>query len=176
MAVNGQSTPGMAIVNGFSAAYTVQSVSMDVSLTNANLGYVGGVLGYGSDDIFVKVQGSGGTFTNYGFYHANNSSGVSGGGFFSLNTTFTSARITVSVLSNDSVQLGIDTDFNGSFDQTYTATGYSAYSLGTGAGIALYGSGAGDNYRAQGIVPEPASFAVLGLGALALLRRRRSRK
>ncbi len=176
-ATNGSSSLGLSTVNGYSAAYTAVTVSADVQSGQSGTSYVALVFGYASTSaqqaIFIKIQDNdgNGTFDALGFYTGNNvNSGLSG--FGSLSTPFSRAHIAVWASDANTVNLGVDTDFNGTFDQTYSSTGASSLALGTGVGLGLYGTAIADNYLA--VVPEPATLLVFGLGALALRRRRQA--
>jgi hypothetical protein len=74
--------------------------------------------------------------------------------------------------------LEFDTDFDGTPEQTYSYSGYSLGSLGTGIGLGSYGWATMDNFAIETeAIPEPGTAALLGPGlaglALALRRRRR---
>lgn len=178
----------LAMVSGVNVPYTDAVLTVDVlQPTQSSLDYV--ALVYGAQDInhslFVKVQEQGSNANEYNyaaFYYGNNGSGI-GPGFFLLTTPFTSARIGTWAVDADTIRLGIDTDFDGVWDQTYDAAGISSLTLGTGVGLGMFSDATvlADNYvvsdkkAGQGNVPEPSSIA-FGLGAVlggVLLRRRR---
>jgi hypothetical protein len=162
----------VALVTGYSdiAANTV--VSFDVFHNTQSLTFVGAVLGYTDafTSIFVKVQDNtfSGNFNRAFFYVGDN--GVSGGVSYADLTPFTAARVYVS-FAGTVATLGIDTNFDFVMDQTYSAD-YGSSAYGLGAGLAAWGDAEIDNYGINA-VPEPASLAVLGLGVVAMLRRRR---
>jgi len=157
---------------------TSNRVSVD-AFPSGTLSYVAIVLGYADLDnsLFIKVQNQGDTRFNYaGFYHGNNvSSGL--GSFFSLSSSFDSARMTASLVGG-TAYLEFDTDFDGIPDQTYSYSGYSLGSLGTGIGLGSYGWATMDNFAIESeVVPEPATATLMipplfGL-AITLWRRRR---
>jgi hypothetical protein len=175
----------LAIVNGISVGYQDAVLTVDALHPAAgSLDYVALVYGYKDNDhcLFVKVQQQGANQYNWAaFYYGNNN--LAGGDFFSLSTPFDSARIGTWALDADKIRLGIDTDFDGVWDQTYDYVGVSSLTLGTGVGLGMYSSNSvlADNFvvsgksAGHGDVPEP-STVVFAVGAVlggVLLRRRK---
>lgn len=174
--------PELATVNGVSNTLGTYSITVDAATNGQNTMYAAIVMGYAgvgnNEAIFFKLQAQTGSglFSNYAFYTGNNGNGLgysSGGGFFSMTEAYRTARMTMTVSGAD-VTVEVDGDINGSIDNTFTATMSAGMmsTLGTGAGLGIYGTGRADNYNLQA-VPEPASFLVLGVGlaGLAVLRR-----
>jgi hypothetical protein len=176
----------LAIVNGISVGYQDAVLTVDALHAAAgSLDYVALVYGYKDNDhcLFVKVQQQGANQYNYAaFFYGNNGAGD----FFSLSTPFDSARIGTWALDADTIRLGIDTNFDGVWDQTYDYAGVSSLTLGTGVGLGMYSSNSDRGVRADkyvvsgksaghGDVPEP-STVVFAVGAVlggVLLRRRK---
>ncbi|MEW6250465.1 MAG: hypothetical protein AB1716_07445 [Planctomycetota bacterium] len=146
-------------------------------------------VGLGSTDavqIKVQAQTSTGQFSHIGMYHKTSATGwgnwtgtttlpgggTSTSGFVTIpaGLTFASARMKVWFPSADVVQLDLDTDFNGSVDQSYSRTGVSAFGANIGTKHGILGWGATATFDNWSVVPEPAALALLALGAL--LRRR----
>jgi len=174
----------MALANGVGLSYLNAYATLDVFAGGTSLQYdaIGlGMTADASEGIFVKVQESegGGAFDTAGFYRGNNNSGEAWGpGFFFLPTSFQSARISVFALNADTIRLGIDTNFDGTFEQVYDSSGVLGFasSLGTGVGLGQYGPDSrADNFSATTVssVPGPAALAPFAIGLLALRRRRR---
>lgn len=192
MAAGAASGNGLTLVSSsvFTGAYDQTIVSADVSLADSSttLAYV--ALSLGSDatttsghGLFIKVQrqgGSNGGFNTIGFYTgagSNNTSAVvtTGGNFQTLTTQFSRGRMTIKTTSATNLYTGIDTNFDNVDDIVYNSTlVLGPLVVGNRVGLHIYGTlGRMDNYSATNPVPEPATMAVLGLGALALMRRRR---
>jgi hypothetical protein len=178
----GGANSAFALVNTATANYDTIKVSADISLASTALGFVGLAFGHNGSTVtgnglFIKLQGQTGTgnFSHVGFYTANstaNATAVTGGAvFFALDAEFTTARMTVWASDPVTINLGLDTDFNGTYEQSYSRT-LGVITLGNQFGMGAFGTGIGDNFRVEA-VPEPMSLAALGLGAAALLRRRR---
>lgn len=186
-AVVGGNANGLTLVNSgvFTGAYNQTTVSADVSVLDQSSTLTYDAISLGSDGngavnhgIFVKLQRqAAGGFGTIGFYTGagNNGNGIttSGGNFQTLATTFNSAHLTIKTLDATTLYTGIDTDFNGVDDITYLSTlNLGTLILGNQVGLHVWGTTSHlDNFSA--VVPEPVSMAAFGLGALALLRRRR---
>lgn len=177
-----------------SLAYGSSVSSLDIFATSTASQFSALLTGLGgTDTLMVKIQAqtSTGQFSHVGFYHKTSATAYGNWtpgvttlpdgttnattGFVTMPAgyTFASARMSVWFPDLDTVQLDLDTDFNGTIDQTYKRTGLSSFAanLGTGHGIAAWGTTARfDNWS---VVPEPASLALLGVGALLTALRRR---
>jgi hypothetical protein len=169
-AVNGGTTNGYATVIPFTAPYTDQTLSLDVFSDNGS-GYAGVVLGVGTRDAMVVLASDAGIFEAYGVYLGNHEVTVATG-LIPSNTT--KAHMTVWFSSSNVANLALDTNFDG-INEFDSVIGVIADTSGFGdrVGLAISGDVRTDNYIAKAIVPEPASVVSLGLGALALVRRRR---
>jgi hypothetical protein len=171
----------------FSDVYTNTMVTADVFKTNTGLGYAALAFGHNGSSVagqglFIKIQDSGGVmdFDNIGFY-----TGINGSTqtfwtdppiFFAAIAPFVSARMTVWASDTTTINLGLDTDFNGSFDQTYSRhINLATITLGTQAGLGVFGNNVRvDDYMISA-VPEPGSLILVGCGLIAgcrFLRRR----
>ena len=188
MAAGMGSNNNLALVKSatFTGQYDLTTVEADVSLTDSSttLAFVALALGHNGvnatgNGLYVKVQRQGITeFSHVGFYTgvgSSNAAAITGGAtFFALTTTFSRAHMTLWASDPTTINLGFDTDFDGIDDQVHTRTMvFPALTVGNRVGLGVWGTtGRADNFQAT-VVPEPATLAALGLGALALLRRRR---
>jgi hypothetical protein len=157
---------------------TSTTVVVDVFKINGGSDDYGAILlGFQNtaNNLYIKVQSQNGAanFESVGFYFGENGSNNSAWSesFYSSDilTPFSSARLVVSLVGSN-VSLGIDTDFNGTPEQTITRGSVPLGLLGTGIGLGGW-TGVGseiDNFS----IPEPATICLLGLGSLALIRRR----
>jgi hypothetical protein len=177
MAASSFSSANYATVNGFSGSYLTTRLSVDALSTSTNLNYVALMLGYAnsSNNLFIKVQdqNNANKFGKAAFYYGNN-----GGGYFFDVTPFDAGRITVYAINANTIQLDIDSNFDGIADQSYTHA-YSASqiaALGPGIGLGMYGPALADNYAAN-VVPLPGTLLLFGPGlvGLAALRRKLGR-
>jgi hypothetical protein len=75
--------------------------------------------------------------------------------------------MTVWASDADTIELGIDTNFDGVFEQTYSDAGWTSRTLGTGIGLGMLGDVRADNYSAN-VVPEPSTALLLGFGLIGL--------
>lgn len=177
-AVNTGGGLALATVNGFNVSHMSGVLSVD-AIAGQTTGYVALVLGYAgtglNQALFGKVQDNDGDgdFDSFGLYTGNNV--TTGGTFASLTTEFLRGRIYAYMSDADTFTLDVDNNFDTIIDESHSRTGISAFSgsLGTGVGLGMWDSAMANNYNA---VPEPATFAALGLGALALMRRRKTKK
>ncbi|MEO7454004.1 MAG: PEP-CTERM sorting domain-containing protein [Fimbriimonadales bacterium] len=173
-----------ATVNGISNTLGTYTITVDADTNGAVSGYVAIVMAYAGtgldESIFFKLQAQTGTgmWSNYAFYTGNNNGGggyAAGGGFFSMTEAYRTARMTMSVSGAD-VTVEIDGGINGSIDDTFMATLSAGQmtTLGTGAGLGIWGNSRADNYNL--VVPEPGTFVAIGIGlaGLSFVRRRRS--
>jgi PEP-CTERM motif-containing protein len=175
----------------FSAPYTSTTISADIfHSVSAGLSYVALALGHNGNSaagngLFIKLQSnSGAVFDNIGFYTGINQSTTSFWSdppvFFPVTTPFSSAHMTVSALDASTIQVALDTDFNGTPDQIYTRhLNVGTMTFGTQAGIGVFGTLAtADNFSVSTApVPEPGSLLLIGCGAIfggRIIRRRRN--
>ncbi|MBM3990905.1 MAG: hypothetical protein FJ298_07840 [Planctomycetes bacterium] len=145
-----------------SGPYASSVVQLDVFAQNAGSQFSGVLIGLGgADTILVKLQDQDTSpgFSNIGIYHRTSATGWgswagAGSGFSTLQATFDSARLRVSFPDADTLLAELDTNFDGTIDQTYSRTGVGAFAsaLGTSYGLAAWGSTARfDNFRIDGL-------------------------
>jgi hypothetical protein len=165
--------PSLATFNG----QTSNAVQIDVFSGNV-LGYAAAVLGFRdlNDNLYIKVQHEptfqGAGFNAIGFYfglNGSNNAAWNNSIFEPLTSPFPGARMLVT-LDGSTVTVGLDTQFNGNFDQVYTVGNVPVGLLGDGVGIGEYGPAMIGNFGINASpAPEPSSLTLLGLGALGLL-------
>jgi len=182
--VVGSNNLSLVNVGNFSSTYDMTQVRANVFHSGVSgLGYVALAMGHNGgttagNGLFIKVQSNGGAMFDFiGMY-----TGIGSGSttywtdppvFFAATTPFTSARMTVWASSATTINLGLDTDFNGIDDQVYSRNlNLGLMTFGTQAGIGVYGTVVKADDFSASAVPEPATIAVVSLGLLALLRRR----
>ena len=162
---------------------TSTTVAVDVYHNGENaVQYAALVLGYKDNptSIFCRVQDNmaDGDYDFLIFDFGNRGIGNSnwtGGGASALwlAEPFTAARVTAS-LSGAVATVAIDTNFDGTSEETYSRGNVPTGLLGTGIGLGGWGEPLMDNFRAEDVIPEPATLGLLALGGLGLLRRRRT--
>jgi len=175
----------------YSDVYTNSVVSADIFHTGvAGTGYAALAFGHNGstalgNGLYIKVQSQApatNTFSNIGFY-----TGVGNGGtgpwtdppvFFALTTQFSSARMTVWASDATTINLGLDTDFNGTFDQTFTRhLNLAGMTFGTQVGLGVFGTNVRMDNFSVSPAPEPGSLLLVGCGIVVggrYLRRRRA--
>lgn len=140
--------------------------TLDISKTASGVGYVALAAGYGgTNNLFIKLQGTGSVFDRIGFYSGlNDSTGWPvGAGFEELFETFSEARVQLSFLNGgEKMAMAIDIDKDGRPDTTWVRSGVKAFStnFGTGMGIGAYGNVRFDNYRVMPTIVPPAPVVV----------------
>ncbi|MEX2242642.1 MAG: PEP-CTERM sorting domain-containing protein [Fimbriimonadaceae bacterium] len=180
----------LSLVNAgnFSANYALTIVEADIFHDGvAATGYVSLSMGHngvaaGGNGLYIKLQTQSGAtmFNTMGFYTGNGSGTTTFWTdppvFFTLATPFQNAHMTLWASDAATINVGLDTDFDGNDDQVHTRhLNLGAMTFGTQVGLSVFGTNTTiDNFQAS-VVPEPASMAALGLGALALVRRRRNK-
>ena len=190
MLAGSTASAGLTLVKSsvFTGSYSGTTVQADFSLIDqaTTLTYCGLVLGNdgtttADHGFMVKLQRQGSAgFDNIGIYtgQSTNSANMTtaGGNFQALPGSFSTVRLTIWCSTPTTLNVGLDTDLNGTNDVSYTSTiNTGAFTFGNRVGMSIFGTtGRIDNYRAFATtVPEPATMAILGMGALALIRRRR---
>jgi len=186
-----RSVPGaesaLMTVNGFEASEPLLEVAVRYDGTIRPT-YVALVSLYLDDDhcVFVKIQdgwkdtqgvehGVDGLYDTVWFFFGNNSQVPWGDmqhgwdDWEDLSPYFSEARIGTYVVG-DEVFVGIDRDFDGEPESIYSRDGIPLAELGLGVGLGGYNAAGADNFLAM---PEPATLAFVGLGAAALVARRR---
>ncbi len=139
-----------------SAAYSLIDLWIDAEAPGPGDGYVALASGLGgTENLYIKVQQSNGSgmFHQCGFYRGFNGlgwAGMTGGpAFFDLSEPFVTARLRLTITNGgDTATLEIDTDFNGTPDQSYSRGGVLgiAPSFGMKVGIGAWGSCRFDNW------------------------------
>ncbi len=160
--------------NTASLDYTSAIVSLDVFAPGSASQFSGVLIGLGGTNaIMVKIQDQvAGTpgFSNIGIYRGSGTSygawGGTGTGFATLTAPFLSGRLKVYFPDADTIVAEIDTDFDGTPDQSYTNDGVLSFAntLGTGLGIVAWGSTAlFDNWLVgPGGPPPVTSYCTAG--------------
>lgn len=154
---NPNATQGLSTWNALPPS---QQACLDVTAGSA-LNYAGIDLGFQDveNNAFLKVQGSGGTFSIAYFYYGNNGGGnpckITGGCSFPI-TPFHSGRIHATLnQATGQVSLDIDTNFDNNPEQTIVKTYNAPFSFGNAIGIASYGGSFLDNFASSSTPPAP---------------------
>jgi hypothetical protein len=173
----------------FSSVYTNTIVTADIFHTGvvatgfAALAFGHNGVNAAGNGLYIKVQSQGGIpqFNFIGFYTGVGNSSTAPWTdppvFFATTANFSSARMSIFAPDASTIQLNLDTDFNGIPDQTYTRhVNLGTFVFGQQVGLGVFGTNVFiDNFTASPI-PEPGSLVLVG-SALALgggyLRRRR---
>ncbi|MCY3001537.1 MAG: hypothetical protein NTV21_07015 [Planctomycetota bacterium] len=170
------STPAneIAVHNTATGTYNQFNVTLDVFAQNLGNQFSGVLIGYGgTDTIQVKIQDQDTVagFSNIGIYHRTSATGWGawtgvGTGFSALTAPFSSARMTVSFPDSNTIKVELDTDFNGTPDQTYTKDSVLTIAPNLGTGYGLMGWGATalfDNWTVGGgATPPPVVYCTAG--------------
>jgi hypothetical protein len=186
--VVGASGTGFTLVNASvsTAPYLLSTVQIDVgvrdqssTLTYSAIAFAHNGVASINNGIYVKLQRQlAGGYSHIGIYTGNNSNSSAittpGGNFQALAQRFDRARLTVRSPSSTTLYTGIDLNFDGIDEIVYNSTlNLGTLTLGNRVGLHNWGNtGNLDNFRVT-VVPEPATLAVLSLGAMAALRRRK---
>ena len=172
----------MTVAN-FNETAPILSVDAGYPSQNFDVGYVALVGRYADDDnsVYVKVQSTGinsqNGFDRLFFYYGTDGGawpGMTGGEAGVPITPFRNGRLTVTIAGSD-VTASIDTDFNGTPEQTFTRGGLPLANLGTQVGLGMLSLDVAidaDNFSA---VPEPTAALPLLAASLVLIARRRTR-
>lgn len=130
-------------------------VELDLLPPTGSLSYVASVTGDNGQGtmLYTKIQSESGTLHDHiGFYVGFNGGGTPEyGGYFPI-TPFAQARVRFyGSNSGDTMNIDIDTNFDGITDHHYEASGLNDLYLdwGTGVGIGTYGDGSFDNWEVR---------------------------
>ncbi|MBM3989187.1 MAG: hypothetical protein FJ294_14670 [Planctomycetes bacterium] len=159
--------------------YASTIAELDVFSNAGTASYFAGVLiGLGGTDaIMVKIQDQSTTvvgFSNIGIYRRTSATAWgawtgTGTGFGALSAPFVSGRIRVFFPNPDTIQVDIDTDFNGTADQTYTKTGVLTFAANLGQlhGICAWNTTAlFDNWSVSAAPQAPVNNACANASVL----------
>ena len=152
-ATNPGATAGLMTFNNLAAT----EVCVDIAANGTGVQYGGVALRYGSltQNLFVKVQQNAGAgFDRAYFYVGNNGAGTPTPSSVPL-AAFAGARLHVFVVGNR-VTLDIDTNFDGTPEQSFGSDYPAGAGTGTEVALVSYGGARLDNFRE----PAPASNPV----------------
>jgi hypothetical protein len=157
-----------------SLAYDQAVVELDVFSPGSTSQFSAVVIGLnGTHTIMVKIQDQvAGTpgFSNIGIYYriGLGSWGAwpgTGTGFAALTAPFVAGRLKVYFSNPNTLVAEIDTDFNGTPDQTYTKDNVLSFAAGIGTGYGISGWGTTalfDNWEVNGSTPPVVNYCTAG--------------
>lgn len=124
-------------------------------------------IGASSDNVFVKVQDNtaDGTFDRLFVYRGINGSPLTSPYFFDLATPITQGRMTVTISGGgDVVDIGIDSNFDGTPEEVFAGTGVlsAGLTLGTSYGIGCFNQPGFDNWEVGQSAPPISNFCTPG--------------
>lgn len=157
---NPNTTAGLST---FNAVPPTQQACLDVTAGAAGTTYAALDLGFqdATNNAFLKVQGTGGTFTKAWIYYGNNGSCKLAGGTCSFDIpVFKSGRIHATLnTTTGQVSLDIDANFDNDSELTIVKTFNAPFSFGNAIGIGSYGGSSLDNF-ATASTPAPPPVPV----------------
>jgi PEP-CTERM motif len=176
--VAGANNLSLVTLGNFSSTYDNTVVTADIFHTGVTgIGFAALAFGHNGvnaagNGLYIKVQANTAATTAFnaiGFYTGVGNSSTTPWSdppvFFTIATTFTSARMSVFASDATTINLTLDTNFDGTPDQTFVRhMNLANMVFGTQAGLGVFGTNIRiDNFSASP-VPEPGSLLLLGSG------------